>query len=246
MAPRPRTLFGKYEDPLTIFEDQRPKLLTKAYRILGCHADAEDIVQDTYLRWHLTEFGEIESPHGWLSTACVRLSIDRGRAAHRVKELSASYWIDSLEATNAVGGSRTLPEIDEALSAALQRVMERLSPLERAAFLLRDIFGYEYSELAAKLERSQTACRQLVSRARRNAQNDVRFRPAPGEVHRLLRHYTKAVRCGAVEDLEAVLLEDLDIDLQPEQGIPAGSGISGVNVRFPESTLPFTSASVPE
>jgi RNA polymerase sigma-70 factor, ECF subfamily len=218
-TPAPRGMNSRPTNRMdpAVFERERPRLLVMARRMLGCGAEAEEVVQETYLRWHFANQERIGSPEAWLGTACMRLSVDRLRAPYRRRERSlGDRASDVARAPGLYGGQgaafedpRESVEREESLSAAFQILLERLSPLERAAFLLREAFNYDYPELAAVLERSEPACRQLVSRARRALDRGPRFPEARGRAVELLASFLGAARQGVVGDLEAELASDI-------------------------------------
>lgn len=193
-------------------EEERPRLLGLAYRMLGSVADAEDVVQETFARWQEVEPEEIGSAAAWLTTVCMRVAIDTLRSASRQREVYVGPWLpEPLDAGRA--GSWGDPAVlSESLSTAFLLVLERLSPLERAAYLLREIFHYEYGELAEILDRSEGACRQLVSRSRRHVRNDrKRFQPAPDHARQLLKRFLEAARLGDLPRLESMLARDAEL-----------------------------------
>jgi len=164
------------DEALAAFEAARPHIWDLAYRMLGSAADADDAVQDTYLRWQAAEHGTIASPQAWLVTACTRRSIDMLRAAHRSRVDYVGPWLP--EPLMAAGAPSSEEEIilADTLSTAFLLLLERLTPAERAAFLLREIFDYDYGTLAEVLEKSPAACRKLVSRAKQIGRASCRER----------------------------------------------------------------------
>jgi RNA polymerase sigma-70 factor (ECF subfamily) len=157
-------------NPLDIFEAHRPRLWGIAYRMLGARAEADDMVQEAWLRWQRAS-GEIRSPEAWLVTATTRLCIDRLRQLRTEREAYVGPWLPE----PAVIGA---PAVDHAgelasdLSVAFLAVLERLAPEERAAFLLHEMFDSDYGDIAQILGKSEAACRQLVSRARKRVRED--------------------------------------------------------------------------
>lgn len=162
----------------TLFERHRRRLHGLAYRMLGSVGEAEDAVQDTYLRWHGQSLADLRSPEAWLVTACTRICIDRLRAAKVERAAYTGPWLP--EPVLAAEADFEV-ELAESLSLAFLLVLERLSPAERAAYLLRQAFDYDYPEIAAILGKSEAACRQLVSRAQKHVQAD---RPRFGAAER--------------------------------------------------------------
>jgi RNA polymerase sigma-70 factor (ECF subfamily) len=155
----------------TAFEALRGRLFGLAYRMLGSRAEAEDIVQEAYLRWHETSREKIENPEAWLVTTATRLAIDRLRRLKNEREAYVGPWLPEPIVSHAPAPDRHLDLADD-LSIAFLTLLERLSPEERAAFLLHDVFDVGYGEIASVLERSEAACRQVVHRARERVRGD--------------------------------------------------------------------------
>src|SRR5262249_17439293 len=156
------------EHPMTTeFEQHRSFLVGLAYRMLGSVADAEDIVQDAFLRWREQDHSTIEHPRAYLARVVSRLCLDRMKSAtaRRAREPSLG------RVSPAPFAPRPAAPLAEDLSVALLLTLERLSPLERAAFLLHDVFDMDYADVAAALERSEAACRQLAARAREHVRD---------------------------------------------------------------------------
>ena len=151
----------------TEFELHRPRLFGIAYRMLGSRADAEDVLQDAYVRWHRGASAEVRSPEAWLVTAVTRLCIDRLRALRAERKHYVGPWLPEPLIGEAAPPADAAAELSSSLSIAFLVVLERLAPDERAAFLLHDVFESEYGEIARILGKSQAACRQIVSRARK-------------------------------------------------------------------------------
>jgi RNA polymerase sigma-70 factor (ECF subfamily) len=150
---------------LDIFEGERPRLTGLAYRITGSVADAEDVVQEAWIRWDSQNAGSVDNPAGWLTTVTSRLALDRLRAQRRRREVYVGPWLpDAVPTARSV---EETAELAESLTLGFLVVLDSLGPLERVAFLLGDVFGEPYSVIAEVLGKSEPACRQLVSRARR-------------------------------------------------------------------------------
>lgn len=184
----------------------RPRLLGLAYRMLGDFDEAEDAVQEGYLRWHQDDRTEIASPEAWLVTVVTRLAVDRLRRAASERAAYVGPWLPMPVATDALG---SLPapdhgvELASDLSVALLVLLERLAPDERAAFLLREVFGTGYDEIARILDRRPAAIRQMVHRARERVQAGRPRVPAPPELHgELLERFLAAL---AADDAPAML-----------------------------------------
>jgi RNA polymerase sigma-70 factor (ECF subfamily) len=151
------------------FETLRGRLFGLAYRMLGSRAEAEDIVQETYVRWHQAQQDRIDSPDAWLVTTAGRLAIDRLRRLKTEREAYVGPWLPEPIVTEAP--DRNL-ELADDLSIAFLTLLERLAPEERAAFLLHDVFDVGYREIASVIERSEAACRQVVHRARERVRGE--------------------------------------------------------------------------
>jgi RNA polymerase sigma-70 factor (ECF subfamily) len=197
------------------FEAERSRLTGLAYRMLGSRAEAEDVVQDAWLRWNRTDRGKIRSPGAWLTTTVTRLAIDRLRSVRARRETYVGPWLPEplVEAQGGALGQAPDPAaFGDGLgdiSLALMLVLERLTPAERAAFLLHDVFDYDYDELADILERAEPACRKLVSRARAHVRAErPRFEAAPEARARLFGAFVEAVQAGELSGLVSLLAED--------------------------------------
>src|SRR5918995_3940932 len=153
-------------NPVASFEPHRRRLLGLAYRMLGSMADAEDGVQETYVRWHGADRDKVSEPRAFLMTTATRICLDMLTSARARHEEYVGPWLPEpvLDTAALAPDSRT--ELAEDLSFALLLTLDRLSPLERAAFLLHDVFDFSFAEVAATLERSEAACRKLATRAR--------------------------------------------------------------------------------
>jgi RNA polymerase sigma-70 factor (ECF subfamily) len=198
-------------DAATTFSEQRPKLFGVAYRMLGSVTDAEDVVQDTYLRWQEVVDGgtAVDSPSAYLTTMVSRRCLDELRSARRRREEYVGEWLPEPLLVDEQHDPAEQTELADSLSTAFLVVLESLSPGERAAFLLHDVFGYEYAELSRILGRAEPACRQLVTRARRRvSERRPRFEVSP-EVHtRLLNEMLHATSTGDLDGLVGLLTED--------------------------------------
>lgn len=189
------------------FEAVRRRLWGIAYRMLGTAAEADDIVQDTFLRWQRSDRSVIDNPEAWLVRTCTRIAIDALRAAKRSRVDYVGPWLPE---PLAVVEPET--DMDESLSMAFLLVLERLTPAERAAFLLRDVFDYDYARIADIVGRSEVACRQLVTRGRRHLRQQ-RQRHASGKADddRLLDAFLAAVTTGELASLEMLLSRDVEL-----------------------------------
>ncbi len=195
----------------TVFEEARPHLLGVAYRMLGALSEAEDAVQETFLRWHRADRDEIANPKGWLTTVLCRLCIDELRSARVRRDAYTGPWLPEPVATDADDPFDMLEKADS-ISMAFMLILERLAPEERAAFLLRDAFDYDYSEIGSILKKSEPACRQLVSRARaRLRQERPRFSAQKEDHERLLASFEKAAETLDFTDLLQVFADDIEL-----------------------------------
>ncbi len=196
------------------FEEHRHHLFGVAYRMLGRVAEAEDIVQEAWLRWDAADRAAIERPRAWLTTVVSRLAIDRLRSAQERRETYVGPWLPEpilTTTTTTTTDPAAHAELADSLSIAFLTMLERLDPVERAAFLLREVFGHDYDEVAATIDRSAVNCRQIVHRARARLGPDrpVRFNPGPEEERRLLDSFLMAAVTGDLDGLHAVLAEDV-------------------------------------
>jgi RNA polymerase sigma-70 factor (ECF subfamily) len=165
-----------------IFAEQRPVLFGIAYRMLGSVADAEDILQDAWLKWSSADVGTVEQPRAYLARIVTNLSISRLRSAAARRESYPGPWLPEPMVTADDAGSQA--EQSEAVSLAMLVVLETLSPLERAVFILRDVFGFSFEEVAGLLDRSEPSVRQVAHRARSHVQARRPRYNAPAEVRR--------------------------------------------------------------
>lgn len=190
-------------DRSPIFEQHRPRLFGIAYRMLGSRADAEDVLQEAYLRWHRASVEEIRSPEAWLVTATTRLCIDRLRLAREAREVYVGPWLPEPILSDASPPADEPLDVASSLSIAFLVVLERLAPEERAAFLLHEVFDSDYKEIAQVLGKSETACRQIVSRARKRVrENRPRMQVTETARRALLDRFVAAVQ---TQDKEALL-----------------------------------------
>ena len=196
--------------------DHRPRLLGLAYRMLGDVDEAEDVVQEAFLRWQLIDPHAVRSPEAWLITVVTRLSVDRLRRLQTERSAYPGPWLPEPLVTDPALAPTTPPAPDHAsvlasdLSVALLVLLERLTPEERAALLLRDVFDYEYAEIAGILQRSSVAVRQMVHRAHIRVRNDrPRVAAPPGEHERLLERFVDALSTDDAPALLALLAPDV-------------------------------------
>jgi len=200
------------DDPTLTFDSHRGRLQGIAYRMLGSMAEAEEVVQDAWLRWHEADKASFDSAEAWLVTVVTRLSIDRLRAAKVQREHYIGAWMPEPVLTDAPESPEQLLERADNISVAFLAVLERLAPEARAAFLLREVFDADYDEIARTLGKSEAACRQLVHRAKAQVQEGRPRFSVPRETHqRLLRAFADAAARGSLQDLKALMAEDVEL-----------------------------------
>jgi len=194
------------DEAVAIFNEVRPRLMGIAYRMLGSHSEAEDLVQEVWMRWQAADRSAVVSPVAYLSTAVTRLAINASQSARARRETYIGPWLPEPVDTSAdplLGAER-----GEALSFAVLLVLERLSPTERAAYILREAFDYPYDELAAILQTTEAAVRQLVSRARKRIRAERRTEISGTQQRKLLTAFVAAARSGDLAALEQLLAKD--------------------------------------
>lgn len=188
---------------LSVFEAQRPRLLRLAYRMLGSHAEAEDMVQEAWLRWQNGDHALVETPAAWLTRVVSRLCLDQMKSARSRRESYPGTWLPE----------PLIEEDDDALrpdnlTLSLMMALERLSPLERAAFLLHDVFGQPMEEVSRIIDRSPAATRQLAARARAHVQIDrPRYEVSRDTGEELTRAFFNACKSGDTTALSAMLAD---------------------------------------
>jgi RNA polymerase sigma-70 factor (ECF subfamily) len=187
-------------------------LLGLAYRILGSRADAEDAVQDTFVKWQKADRRRIENPASWLTTICTRRCIDMLRAAHRRRVDYVGPWLPEPLHTPSEDAPEERLSLASSLGTAFLLLLERLTPKERAAYLLHEIFDLPYPEIAKTLALQEATCRKLVSRARANvAQARVRHVTPVERQERLLAAFEAAIAGGGTADLAALLSDEIEL-----------------------------------
>lgn len=196
--------------PVDAFEQARPGLLGLAYRLLGSHADAEDAVQDTFLKWMASAQQDIRSPAAWLSTACTRRCLDLLRNAHRARVSYVGTWLPEPLQVADEPDPAAEAELASSLGTAFLLLLERLTPKERAAYLLHELFDLGHADVASTLGVGEAASRQLVTRARRHIER-ARVRNATPAEHqaRLLAAFETAIRDGRTDTLATLLADDV-------------------------------------
>lgn len=194
-----------------VFQEHRPLLLGIAYRMLGGVADAEDMVQETLLRWQQQDAAALKSPKAWLVSTVTRLSIDQLRSARRRREQYVGVWLPEplVGADEGAASPAGLAALTDSLGLAFMHLLEDLAPLERAVFMLREAFDYDYAEIAAIVGKSEANCRQLFSRAKsRLAQRELGEEPAGEKAERVVQQFLQACVTGNMESFLAVLTDD--------------------------------------
>lgn len=197
------------EDATVIFNKLRPRLTGIAYRMLGAVAEAEDVVQDAWLRLHGAAQGEIENTEAWLVSVTTRLAIDRLRAAKVQREHYAGIWLPEPLLTESPDNPEAIKERADDISVAFLLLLERLTPEARAAFLLREVFDADYDEVARAIGKSEAACRQLVSRAKAQLREDKpRFAVSPDTHRNMVQAFAQASQRNDFAGIHALLADD--------------------------------------
>lgn len=195
-------------EDIAVFEEARPRLLGLAYRILGSRADAEDAVQDTFLKWRTADHDAIANPGAWLMTTCTRRCIDLLRAAHRSRVDYVGTWLP--EPIHTATADPADEDLGSSLTTAFLLMLERLTPKERAAYLLHEIFDMDYPDIARALDMNETACRKLVSRAKGHVDDaKVRHVTPAARQEELLAAFESAIAGGDTAALVAMLSDDI-------------------------------------
>lgn len=221
-------------DPVERFERERPRLFGIAYRMLGSVHDAEDVLQTAYLRWHEVDASSVRDPGAWLVTAVSRLAIDRLRRAAGERERYAGDWLPEPISTGAPPADARM-ELASDISMAFLALLERLSPDERAAFLLHEVFGADHREVATVLGKGEAACRQLVHRARERIRAArTRFPVAPEVKQRLVGKLVAGLEARDEAGLLALVAGDATWTSDGGGKVPAARRLRGAAriVRF--------------
>jgi RNA polymerase sigma-70 factor (ECF subfamily) len=210
------------------FEELRPLMFSIAYRLLGAVSEAEDAVQEAWLRYESTPT-QVNAPKAYLSAVVTRISLDVLKSARVQREEYGEPWFPEPLLTDPYEDPERSAELADSLSMAALLLMERLSPLERAVFVLREVFAFEYAEVASAVGRSEAACRQLVVRARKHvAEGRPRFEADKQAQEELADRFFGAFKLGDVDSLQALLAAD--VVLQGDgggKGPQYGKGIFG-------------------
>ena len=219
-----------------VFAGLRPRLFALAYRMLGSWTEAEDVVQEAWLRWQATDRSVVDNPVAFLTTTTTRLALNVATSARVRREAYLGPWLP--EPVDTAADPTLRVETEEAVSTAVLLLLERLNPTERAAYVLRESFGYPYDEVAEVLELSPANARQLVSRARKHLATDRRAEVEPAAYRRLLETFLQAARSGDVAALERLLAEDV-VTLSDGNGV---RGVARVPVRGRARVAAFVAA----
>src|SRR5215471_3558884 len=209
-SPRRRIAGGPEMTTAEIYQRLRPLMFSIAYRMLGSVSEAEDIVQEAFLRYHATQpRAEVDSPKAYLSAATTRLCIDHLRSARARREAYVGEWLPEPLLTDDATDPPSRAEQTDSLSMAFLLVLERLSPVERAVFLLHDVFSYGYEEIARIVGKSEDNCRQLALRARRHVtEHKPRFEASRSKREELAARFFSAVGGGDMDGLVSMLAAD--------------------------------------
>ena len=203
MDEHPQSTIATSEDAAASFAPLRPKLVRIAYRMLGAVADAEDMVQEAFLRWMNAEWAEVRNPEAYLRRIVTRLCLDQLKSARRQREIYVGPWLPEPIVED---------DADEDVTLPMMLALERLSPLERAAFLLHDVFGLDFAEVAATIQRGPDACRQLAARARIHVREArPRFQMEKQRGIEIAEAFFVASRTGDLKALSAMLAVDISI-----------------------------------
>jgi RNA polymerase sigma-70 factor (ECF subfamily) len=193
-----------------IFQSHRSRLYGVAYRMLRTRAEAEDVLQDAYLRWRETTMDDIQSPIGYLVTVTTRLCLDRLRHLKREREEYTETWLPEALEEDCLPSPEEQLEIAGEVAVAFFAVLERLNPQERTVFLLREVFDYDYPEVARMVDKSESACRQLIHRSRSHLRESrARFTVTSECRERVLKRFLAAIATCDRNDVEALLAEEI-------------------------------------
>lgn len=192
-----------------IFNEHRNLLFGIAYRMLGLVMDAEDMVQESYIRWNTVCSDSVDSPKSYLTTMMTRLCIDHLRSAKVQREEYIGPWLPSPIFTDTATPEQTVDQ-HASISMAFLIMLERLNPVERAVFLLREVFDYDYGAIAEIVDKSEAACRQIMRRARQHVdEKETRYTPDMTVQQKLLEQFLELVVTGNTDDLLGLLTDDV-------------------------------------
>lgn len=196
------------------FNQHRPLLFSIAYRMLGSVVDAEDMVQETFLRWQQVATETVQSARAYLSSIITRLCIDHLRSARVQREYYVGSWLPEPILTQQTPDPANTVELADTLSTAFLVLLEKLSPLERAVFLLREVFEYDYDEIGMIVDKSPTNCRQIVRRAKQHLvsqRHPPRFEVSPQHREQIVEQFLQACQVGDLQGLIGLLAEDITL-----------------------------------
>jgi RNA polymerase sigma-70 factor (ECF subfamily) len=215
---------------LATFNQHRRLLFSIAYRMLGSVADAEDMLQEAFIRWQQASDDDVRSPKAFLVTIVSRLCINHLQSARVRREQSVGQWLPEPLVTEPQDDPLGVLRVDESLSMALLVLLERLTPVERAVFLLREVFGFTYAEIAKSLGHSEAGCRQILHRARGHV-GDMRrrFEVSSREHHELLERFLDAARNGDLDRLLKLLSSDVVMHIDGGAAAPVANVIQGAD-----------------
>ncbi len=197
-------------DTLETFDELRSLLFSIAYRMLGSVMDAEDMVQETFLRWQGCDRAKVESPKSWLSTVITRLCINHLKSARVQRETYVGPWLPEPLVTSLEADTAENSKLADSMSLAFLVILESLTPTERAVFVLREVFSYDFSEIAPIVEKTESNCRQILVRARKRVEERrPRFDASPEAAEVLIKQFEQAVQTGQLEELLKVLAKDV-------------------------------------
>jgi RNA polymerase sigma-70 factor (ECF subfamily) len=212
-VPIPEEAISRSADSATrlaTFDQYRGLLFSVAYRMLGSVADAEDMLQETFIGWQGASDDEIRNPRAYLVTIVSRLCINHMQSARVQREQYVGQWLPEPIVTAIGSDPLALVRIDESISMAFLVLLERLNPIERAVFLLREVFEYDYPEIATVLDQTEANCRQILHRARKHVEAmRPRFKPSAEKQNELLRGFLRATGSGDIAGLISLLAEDV-------------------------------------
>src|SRR5918996_1651336 len=199
-------------DRTAIFASARPLLFSIAYRMLGSVMDAEDLVQDAFIHWQEAADPDIRTPQAYLATIVTRRAIDHLRSARTKRETYVGPWLPEPLVTEHAPDPSGPVELAESLSMAFLVMLERLSPVERAIFVLREAFDFEFPDIARIVGKTETNCRQILLRARKRlGKTEARFQADPAAAERLVKRFQAATLAGDLDAMVALLADDITV-----------------------------------
>jgi len=211
------------ENTAEIFNQHRERLFSIAYRMLHSASDAEDIVQETFLRWLQAKPAEVQSARAYLSTVVVRLCIDQIRSSKAKREVYVGPWLPEPILTGQRPELSETAVLAESLSFAFLIMLESLGPLERAVFLLHEVFDYNYAEIATIVDKSEANCRQILHRAQQHlGKRQSRFEVSPEKQTTITDQFMRATTSGDLQGLLKLLTDDIVFTADTDGKVPAG------------------------